>query len=80
MLKAIYTLFFMYRCTYLHLDYLGVWFWILNLSQIEPVLTQNSRLFSLLSRREDGVELSRLWSLTCCSVCVSRCCFFWNPA
>lgn len=80
MLKAIYALCFMYRCTYLHLGYFRVWFWILNLSQTEQVLTQNSRLFSLLSKRENGKELSRLRSLTCSSVYVPRCCFFWNPA
>lgn len=54
MLKAMYTLFFMYRCAYMHLGYFGVWVWSLNLFQIEQVFTLNSRLFSLLSEKDGG--------------------------
>lgn len=72
MLMAVYALFFMYRCAYMHLGYFGVWFWILNLSQIEQVFTGNSRLFSFLGKKEgeDGIEFSRVQSLTCSSVFV----------
>lgn len=72
MLMSMYTLFFRYRCAYMHWGYFGVWFWILNLSQTEQVFTQYSRLFSFLGKRgEGGRELFRLQGSTCFSVCAS---------
>lgn len=70
MLMSMYTLFFRYRCVYMHFGYFGGWFWILNLSQAEQVFTQYSRLFSFLSKPEGGwqrapqdSELGLLFSL-----------------
>lgn len=72
------ALFFMETCAYMHLGCLGVWFWILNLSQIEQVCTQKSRLFSFL-RKKGGLHRALQASRPVLQFVLLQRWFCWDP-